>query len=140
MLSCLNELNREWAQHAPVLALGIVSLRFERNNKPNRAAHHDLGLASASLTLEATTRGLFVHQMIGILPARVRELYGIPEGFEPLTGLAIGYPGKPVNLPDKIQQRDSVPRDRKPLREFVFSRKWGDPDTLESPIENSDGE
>jgi hypothetical protein len=45
--------------------------------------------------LEATDGGLFVHQMIGILPDRARELYRIPEGFRPLTGLAIGYAENP---------------------------------------------
>ena len=33
---------------------------------PTRAAEHDLGAASAFLTLEAVSRGLCVHQMIGI--------------------------------------------------------------------------
>ena len=80
LLSCLVEGNRAWARAAPVLALGCTSLRFARNGKPNAAAVHDLGIAGASLTLKATARGLFVHQMIGILPERARELYRIPEG------------------------------------------------------------
>ena len=78
LLSCLVEGNQAWAKAAPVLALGCTSLNFALNGKPNAAAQHDLGLASASLTLEATARGLFVHQMIGILPDRVRELYASP--------------------------------------------------------------
>src|SRR5215467_11266332 len=64
LLSCLLEGNQAWARAAPVLALGCTSLRFALNGKPNAAAAHDLGLASASLTFEATSRGLFVHQMI----------------------------------------------------------------------------
>ena len=68
LLSCLVEGNQPWAQAAPVLAIGCTSLNFAKNGQPNAAAHHDLGLASASLTLEATARGLSVHQMIGIVP------------------------------------------------------------------------
>ena len=49
ILSCLVEANQTWAKSAPLLALAAVSLRFDRNGKPNRAAHHDLGLASANL-------------------------------------------------------------------------------------------
>lgn len=79
LLSCLVEGNQPWAKAAPVLALGCTNLHFARNNKPNAAAIHDLGLASATLTIEATARGLSVHQMIGILPDKARELYGIPE-------------------------------------------------------------
>src|ERR1700682_1270889 len=70
LLSCLVEANQAWAKLAPVLALGCTSLNFTRNCQPNAAAVHDLGLASANLVLEATARGLAVHQMIGILPDR----------------------------------------------------------------------
>jgi nitroreductase len=125
LLSCLVEGNQAWASAAPVLALGCTSLNFALNGKPNAAAVHDLGLASASLTLEATARGLFVHQMIGILPDRAREVYGIPEGVRPLTGLAIGYAADPAALPEKYRERDLAPRPRKPLAEFVFGGEWG---------------
>lgn len=130
LLSCLVEGNQVWAKAAPVLALGVVSLRFARNAKDNRAAVHDLGLAAGNLILEATARGLFVHQMIGILPEKAREIYGIPEGFEAWTGLAIGYRGEPTALPDRLRERDLAPRQRRPLREFVFSGSWGNPTPL----------
>ena len=103
LLSCLVEGNQAWAKAAPVLALGCTSLNFVRNGKPNAAAVHDLGLASANLVLEATARGLFVHQMIGILPDKARELYHIPEDVQPKTGLAIGYAGDP-ELPTRHLQ------------------------------------
>ncbi len=125
LLSCLVEGNQPWAKAAPVLALGCTSLNFALNGQPNAAAEHDLGLASASLTLEATARGLCVHQMIGILPDRARELYRIPDGFKPLTGLAVGYLGDPDALPEEYRERDLAPRQRKPLTEFVFGGEWG---------------
>lgn len=125
LLSCLVEPNQAWAKFAPVLALGISRLNFSHNNKPNRAALHDLGLASAQLLVEATARGLVVHQMIGILPERARELYQVPEGYEILTGLAIGYQGDPKTLPEGMQERDAARRPRKPVREFLFSGSWG---------------
>jgi nitroreductase len=124
LLSCLVEGNQPWVKQAPVLAIGCTSLQFKHNNKPNAAALHDLGLASANLSFEASARGLFVHQMIGIVPDRVRELYKVPEGIQPLTGIAIGYLGDPNNLPDGYKQRDLAPRTRKPLKDFVFSGGW----------------
>ena len=124
LLSCLVEGNRAWAKAAPVLALGCVGLNFILNGKPNAAAEHDLGLASASLTFEATARGLDVHQMIGILPERAREVYRIPDGFRPLTGLAIGYAADPDTLPEKLRERDLAPRARRPLAEFIFGGEW----------------
>jgi len=125
LLSCLVEGNQIWAKSAPVLALGIAKLNFDNNNKPNRAAIHDLGLAAGNLLFEATSRRLYVHQMIGILPERACELYEIPEGYEVMTGIAIGYVGVSNNIPDNIRGRDAVRRPRKPLSEFLFSGKWG---------------
>ncbi len=125
LLSTLVEPNRAWAKSAPILALGVISQNFKRNGKPNKAAVHDLGLASATLTLEATSRGLVVHQMIGILPDRARELYSIPSDAEALTGLAIGYAAKPGVGPDELVKRDSGERTRRTLSEFVFGGTWG---------------
>ncbi len=122
LLSCLVEPNQAWAKHAPVLALGVVSLRFSKNDKPNKAAHHDLGLASGSLTFEATARGLFVHQMIGIIPERAKELYQIPDGFEALTALALGYPGTGSG---DLAERDQAVRSRRPVSDFVFAGGFG---------------
>lgn len=125
LLSCLVPGNQTWAKNAPVLALGCTHLNFVRDGKPNAAAVHDLGLASANLLLEATARGLVVHQMIGILPDRARELYQIPADVQPLTGIAIGYPGDPATLSENLRARDAARRPRKPLTGFVFEGKWG---------------
>lgn len=125
LFSCLLEGNQGWAKHAPVIAIGLMSLSFSRNGKPNKAAAHDLGLATAALTLEATARGLAVHPMIGIDPERVRKLYELPADIEALTGLAIGYAGDAADLPDGLRQREEAPRVRKPLSEFVFDQALG---------------
>ena len=130
LLSCLGEANQAWAKTAPVLVLGVVSLRFAKNNKDNRAAVHDLGLASANLSVEATSRGLSVHQMIGILPDNARAVYQIPEHYEAWTALAIGYKADPAKLPDTLKERDLAPRQRKPLSEFVFTGQWKQPSPL----------
>jgi nitroreductase len=130
LLSCLVEANQGWARHVPVLAIAVISLNFVRNGKPNKAAFHDLGAASASLTFEATARGLCVHQMIGIVPERARELFAIPEGCEAVTALAIGFPGDPQHAEQKYRERDAWPRTRKKLGEFVFCGAWGKPSPL----------
>ena len=127
LLACLIDANQAWARFAPVLALGVISRQFARNGKENRAAAHDLGLASGNLLVEATARGLFVHQMIGIHPEKARELYQIPDHHEAFTALAIGYEGVSPGLPDGMKARDLAPRQRKPLSQFVFTGKWGAP-------------
>jgi nitroreductase len=127
LLSCLIEGNQEWARVVPVLGLGVVTTVFKRNGKPNPAAEHDLGLAAGNLLAEATSRGLSVHQMIGILPDRARDLYGIPEGSRALTGIAIGYVGDASTAPEKLRERDLAPRTRKPLPEMVFTGRFRTP-------------
>lgn len=124
-LSCLTEPNQKWASTAPVLAFGIAKSRFTRHDRPNRVALHDLGLASASLVLEATSRGIYVHQMAGIRPDRIREIYQVPEEHEVVTGLAIGHVADAKKLPELYRQRDLTPRTRKPLSQFVFEGSWG---------------
>ena len=125
LLSCLVEGNQPWAKAAPVLAIGCTNLNFARNGQPNAAAIHDLGLASGNLVVEATARGLFVHQMIGILPDRVREVYHVPDNVEPKTGVAIGYAGDPNSIAEPYKARDLANRSRKKLSEFVFEGQWG---------------
>ncbi len=125
LLSCLIEFNQQWARKAPVLMLTVASLKFARNQKDNRHAFHDVGLAAANLVVQATSLGLVVHQMAGILPDKAREVFGIPEGYEAVTGIALGYSGDAAKLDEKLRRREQAPRSRKPLEEFVFSARWG---------------
>jgi nitroreductase len=127
LVACLVEGNQVWAKAAPVLALGCTSLVFSRNGKTNAAAIHDLGAASATLTFEATARGLYVHQMIGIIPEKARETYQIPDGVQPMTALAVGYAADAAVLPEQLRERDTTPRTRKELNQFVFSGQWATP-------------
>lgn len=122
LLEILVEPNRAWAQHAPVLAIGVVATRFARNGKDNATAKHDLGLASANLCVEATAHGLSVHQMSGIQPDVARELLGLPDGFEAVTGLAIGHADATTEL-----EADRTPRSRRSLTESVFAGRWEAP-------------
>jgi nitroreductase len=130
LLSCLVEGNQVWAKNAPVLVLAIAKLKFSHDQSNNRAAIYDLGLATGNLVFEATARGLYVHQMIGILPDQAQKLFAIPEDFEAWTAMAIGYAGDPNTFPEALKQRDQTPRQRKPLEQFVFSDKWGNTSPL----------
>jgi nitroreductase len=118
--SVLLEGNQPWARNAPVLALGLVAHRFEQSGEKNKAAVHDLGAASAGLTFEATARGLYVHQMIGIDPEAARRTFEITDDVEPYTGIAIGYRGDPSRIPEKYARREQGPRRRKPLEEIIL--------------------
>lgn len=128
MLGCLIEANRVWARDAGVLILSVIRTHFQNNGKPNRVAMHDLGLAAAHLTLQATALGLQVHQMAGVNLSRIRAVYDIPEGFEPQTALALGYPASDDPATDterELEQRQSGPRTRRPLSDQVDAGAFG---------------
>jgi nitroreductase len=125
LVSVLVPFNVTWAQRAQVLALAVVELAFAKSGTPNRNAQHDVGAASAWLTVEATSRGLFVHQMAGYDHDKARQVFQIPAGWEPLAAIAIGYPGDPDSLPKPLRDRELTPRTRKPISTFVMSGSWG---------------
>lgn len=126
-LDCLVEANQEWARHAGALLLCCAKKHFSYNNKPNRVSEHDLGMAGAHLTLQGMEVGIYVHMMAGINPAKIRQAYKVPDEYEPLTAIAIGYPGKPdaAHLDKEVAERDAAGRERMKLAEFVFGGSWG---------------
>ncbi len=123
----LVDFNRAWADKAPVLILTLAHIRFEKDGKPNRYAFYDLGQAAANLSLQATALGLATHSMAGFNVEAARERFAVPEGWEPVSVIAIGYPGSPDSLSEKLRQRETAQRQRKPLEKFVFSGSWGHP-------------
>jgi nitroreductase len=124
LLQCLIEGNRGWAQHAPVLMMSFYKETFSSNGRPNRCAPHDVGAASAALTVQATAMDLYVHQMAGIQADVARDTYNVPDDFEPMAGLAVGYLGDPAILSDGKRKSEQSPRSRRSLDEFVFGDDW----------------
>jgi nitroreductase len=125
ILDCFVEFNQGWACNAPVLALSVAAMKFAHNQEPNRHAFHDVGQAAANLALQASASGLEIHQMGGILPDKAREIFAIPDGYEVVAGIALGYPGDPSSLPPPLRTREEESRKRKALESFVFTGKWG---------------
>ena len=125
-LGCLVEANQGWAKQAPVLILTVTRTTFTRNNKPNRVHQHDLGLAVQNLIVQATSMDLFAHQMAGVDLEKVKREYPLPAGFEPQTAIAIGYGPDPADMPEDIRAKESAPRSRMPLVDFVFGGTWGE--------------
>lgn len=118
--------NQAWAGNAPVLVLTVA-----RPNPDRPAARvyafYDLGQSVAHLNVQAEALGLQVHQMGGFDKEKARELFEIPEGYEPMTVIAIGYPGNPEELPEELRERELSARSRKQLSDFVFEGHWNSP-------------
>jgi nitroreductase len=110
-----------------VLVLSIARLTFASNGEINRHALHDVGQAMAHLTLQANASGLAVCQMAGFDIQRARETYSIPDDHEPVTMAAIGHPGDPATLSERLRQKQLTPQKRNRLEDFVFEGKWKQP-------------
>ncbi|MEK9142459.1 MAG: nitroreductase family protein [Nitrospirota bacterium] len=127
LFDCLAEGNQKWAVRAPVLILSVASMNFEDDGKPNRHAFHDTGLATENLVLQATASGLVAHQMAGFNVEKARIDLRIPTGCEPVAMIAVGYPGDPAVLPERLRERELRPRIRRPIGDWTFSGQWGTP-------------
>ncbi len=125
LLGCLVPGNQEWAKGAHVLMLTVAKLTFSHNDKPNALAIHDVGQAAATMAIQATSMGLRIHQMSGFDAAKARETYAIPDGYEPVTVIAVGYRADEDSMPEDVREKESAPRQRRPLGEIVFSGTWG---------------
>lgn len=122
----LVEFNQSWAKAAPVLVLSVAKKIFTNNAAENRFALHDTGAATANLALEATVLGLHTHSMAGFDAEKARALFAIPQEYEMGSVTAIGYLGDPATLPGALREREEAVRQRKPLKEIVFS-SWEAP-------------
>jgi nitroreductase len=126
MLGVLVEGNRGWAQHVPALMLSVAKLTFTHNGKPNAHALYDTGAATAILAVQAAAMGMQAHQMAGYDAAKAREVFAIPEDFQPGAAIAVGYYAGDEHVPEEFRKRDHTTRQRKPLASMVFTGRWGD--------------
>jgi nitroreductase len=122
--SVLSESNA-YARKAPVLICGVAKKTYTHNDKDNRHYMHDLGAATAYMFLEAYNQGLAMHIMGGFDVEKARQLFEIPQGFEPTTMIAVGYYGAPEMLPEKIREKELGPRSRKAIGEWTYLGRWG---------------
>lgn len=121
LFSCLNEGNQIWAKDAPLLILSMARKNFSRFSGTNTYAMYDLGGANSFLSLQAVELGLQVRQMAGFHMQKTIELLRIPERYEVGVFIAVGYPGDPQTLPEKLKLRELAPRERILQQEFVMN-------------------
>lgn len=127
LLDCIFEGNAEWAKDAPLLLIAFAKTVHDRNGKPNKHAWFDLGHAVSNLSAQATAMGLYLHQMGGFDSAKTNDFYNVPENYEPVVAIAIGYMGEYDSAPEGFQNRDKAPRKRNEITEFVFTSYWDNP-------------
>ncbi len=119
LLDGLNPSNRLWADKAPVLMLALVHRILHKLGAENHHARHDLGLAVGQLGVQATALGLGMHQLGGFSPDKVRAAFAIPDVYDLVTVLVLGWPGDADGLPEHLRERERTRSLRKPLSELV---------------------
>ena len=110
---CLVEGNQGWTANVPALLITVVSTNYVKNGTKNTVRKHDLGLAVGNLTIQAQAMGIYLHQMAGIIPQNAIDKLNIPEGYEPITAIALGY-----------YEGDSGIKERKAVDEIAFKGTW----------------
>lgn len=124
LLELLNESNRVWAINAPLLILSMARKTHIRNGANNALARYDTGAANMLLSIQATQLGLNVHQMGGYDRQKAIESLNIPDTYEPIVIMAIGYPGDPDSLSENLKLREEAPRERYTQDFFVMNKSF----------------
>jgi nitroreductase len=121
-LGFMTESNSIWAKNAWALAISFARLNFSYNAKPNRYALHDTGMAVSNLLTQATSLGIFVHQMAGYSVDMVKEYFKLLDDVVPAAMMAIGYPGEGKDISPELYLRDAKRRGRHPVTEYSFTK------------------
>lgn len=119
-LPLLDEFNRIWVQHAPMIAFVMARLNLSKSGKPNRHAQFDAGSSWISLALQARRLGLYAHAMGGFNVDEAHAVLNAPrEEYEIMAAIAIGRYGDVADLDDYNRKRET-PSGRKHVAEFAF--------------------
>ncbi len=120
VLGVLTGINPQWAKDAQYLIISVAKKFYDYQERPNQSALHDLGAANVSMAIQAAHMGLQVRQMGGFDKDKAAEILGLDRGkYEPVTVIAVGFPGSAEQLPDELMKRELAPRIRKTIDEFV---------------------
>jgi nitroreductase len=122
----------KFVSEAPVLIVACTSeqLYYERYREPDKLQedgteihwpvpywHFDIGCACMLVFLAAVNEGLAA-AFTGVERVQaMRELLGIPEHFQPVGVISLGYPAKDV-------KSQSLKRGRKPFEQVVHFEHW----------------
>lgn len=124
LFDLLNPGNQEWAHRAAVLVLVLSKTTSDRDGSHSVTHAFDAGAAWENLALQGTAQGLVVHGMGGFDRERARTAASVPDDYAVLAMIAVGRPGDPEVLPERLRRRE-VPSHRRPVREFAFEGVFG---------------
>ncbi|KRB76334.1 nitroreductase [Nocardioides sp. Root190] len=120
--------NSGWVPRASVVFLSVVVPGADGNELGDLLIPvHDVGQASAHLTLQARAMGLHAHQFGGFDHDAVAAGLGIPATARVIAGIAVGVRGDPAEVSERDAEREHRVRSRRPLEESVYGERWDEP-------------
>lgn len=119
MRSVLTDFNQEWANRAPALLLIAAKKLFSHNHKVNYWHMFDAGTSWGYLSLEAQRRGLIAHAMGGYNREDARRIFSVPDTYDIIAIIAVGYPGELGGLSEKLQKQEH-PKTRKRIEDLLL--------------------
>ena len=117
--NCLMPGNQPWAKNAAVLILSVARKTYAANGNPNAYSWHDLGMANATLFLQATAMDIYGHPMAGFSKDKAKEALQLTDDQEAVCMIALGYLAAPEVLEEPFLTREVTARTRKELKEIV---------------------
>ncbi len=120
LVSLLAPGNQPWAPVASALVM-VSAATLNDAGEPQRWARYDAGQAAAHLTVQAEWMRLTVHQMGGFNADGAVAEFGLGEGVDPQSLLAIGRLDPTAALSEPYASREVAPRVRRPLAELVVA-------------------
>jgi nitroreductase len=124
-LACLAPGNQSWVKDGSLLILITAGKLFKHNSQPNRWGQYDTGAAAENLCLQAEALGLKAHQMGGFDVDKARIVAGIPEQYDLMAMLSVGYAAALEDISAELKERETAPRKRRELNELFFAGSWG---------------
>ncbi|MGO1488966.1 MAG: nitroreductase family protein [Arachnia sp.] len=111
--------NRVWAGNASILVLAAAR-QSDDNGNPLPWALYDTGQAVSALTIQAQTQGLIVHQMGGFDADGISKAFNLDATVTPVVVFAVGQHDPTAELPEKLAERETMPRHRLPLESLLI--------------------
>jgi nitroreductase len=117
----LSGFNKSWAPNAALLVVAFAD-KVKADGSPidRHASYFNNALATAQIVLEAEAMGLKSHYMGGIDHEEILRIFGIEDAWVTCV-ISVGALGDPAQASKTLQERETAPRERKPLSEIVIS-------------------
>lgn len=122
LFDALMDGNKPWNSHTPVLILTLATKQMS-NGKPYFYNLHDVGAATMAMSLQAVSMGMQIHPMAGFHKDQIKLALNIPDDLEPVTMLALGYPGTDLSMLNENQQAAELNKGERYLLEELIKNK-----------------